>query len=63
MEEYKMNTYATISEMLFWATHDQDENEIVIEKQPKWIEYDLSPIIDLALDTRDFEWARELSNK
>jgi hypothetical protein len=54
---------AEISEMLFWATHDINEEEIKVEKQPEWIEYDLSPIIDIALDTRDFEWARELTNK
>jgi hypothetical protein len=57
-----MNTYATISEMLFWATHDQEENEIVVEKQPEWIEFDTSFLIDLALDTRDFEWLKELIN-
>jgi uncharacterized protein YpiB (UPF0302 family) len=57
------NTYSEISEMIYWASHDKDENEIKVEKQPEWIEYNLSPIIDLALDTNDKEWFMELINR
>jgi uncharacterized protein YpiB (UPF0302 family) len=58
-----MNTYSTISEMLFYATHDEDEKEIIIEKQLEWIEFDTSFLIDLALDTNDKDWFMELTNK
>jgi uncharacterized protein YpiB (UPF0302 family) len=57
-----MNTYATISELIYCETHDQDENEIIIEKQPEWIEYDTSFLIDLALDTNDKEWFMKLTS-
>jgi hypothetical protein len=69
MEESKMenNTYTSISEMLFYTLHDENDEEIVVEnkveKQPEWIEFDMKPIIDLALDTRDFEWAGKLTSK
>jgi uncharacterized protein YpiB (UPF0302 family) len=57
-----MNTYSTIGEMLYWATHNEREEEIIIEKQPEWIEFDMSPIIDLALDTNDKEWFMKLTS-
>lgn len=57
-----MNTLeqcASISEMIFQATQAADQEV----KQPEPIQFDVSPLIDLALDTRDEEWFCDLTAK
>lgn len=52
-----INDCAEISEMIYWATHSEEQEEKFEEKQQKvWINYDVSPLIELALSTKDEEW-------
>ena len=58
------NTYSSISEAIYYASHNvETDEEIVPEVQPIDVKFDLRPIIDLALDTKDEEWFSELVSK
>jgi hypothetical protein len=53
------NTYASISEAIYYATHTKDDEEIVPEVQPIDVKFDVKFLIDQALDNKDldmFEW-------
>jgi hypothetical protein len=53
------NTYASISEMLYYVTHTKDDEEIVQEVQPIDVKFDVKFLIDQSLDNKDldmFEW-------
>lgn len=52
----KFSDCAEISEMIFWATHLKEQGEDVEVKQKQSYEFDVSPLIDLALETKDEEW-------
>ena len=58
-----MENYS-ISELIYYYSH-QDEAELIekIENKQIDVRYDLSPIIDLALDTNDEEWFNNLINR
>jgi hypothetical protein len=57
-----LNNCAEISEMIYWATHPEEREEKIEEKQNQWIEYDVSPLIELALATKDEEWFNILTS-
>lgn len=57
-----LNDCAEISEMIYWATHPEEREEKIEVKQKRWIEYDLSPLIELALATKDEEWFYDLTS-
>lgn len=58
-----LNNCAEISEMIYWATHPEEHEEKVEVKSKQWIEYDIYPLIDLALDTKDEEWFYSLTSR
>ena len=58
-----MENYS-ISELIYYYSHP--ENAALIEKverQEIKIQFDLSPLIDLALATKDSEWFKELTSR
>ena len=58
------NTYSSISEAIYYASHNiETDEEIIPEVQPIDVKFDLKPIIDLALDTKDIEWFHQLVNE
>jgi hypothetical protein len=57
-----MDTYASISEAIYYATHTKDDEEIVPEVKPINIKFDVKFLIDQALDNRDFEMLEWLVN-
>ncbi len=58
-----LNKCAEITEMIYWATHPEEREEKIEEKPKQWIEYDLSPLIELALATKDEEWFHLLTSR
>jgi hypothetical protein len=56
-----MDNYS-ISELIYYYSHP-DEAEVIerVENKQLDIEYDLSPLIDMALATGDKEWFMELT--
>ena len=56
------NNCAEISEMIYWATHIEEQAVKVEINQKQWIKYDVSPLIDLALATKDEEWFYQLTS-
>lgn len=64
----KLEQCASISEMIYRAKEENSEEEM--EEQPDFEElqvnyndFDVSPLIDLALDTKDEEWFMNLTVK
>lgn len=56
---------AEISEMIYWATHPEEQDVKIEQKidEKQWIEYDVSPLIELALATKDEEWFTLLTSR
>jgi hypothetical protein len=57
-----MDTYSSISEAIYYATHTETDEEIVSEVKPINIKFDVKFLIDQALDNRDFEMVKWLIN-
>lgn len=58
-----MDTYASISEVIYYANHDvETDEEIIPEVKPINIKFDVKFLIDQALDNRDFEMLKWLIN-
>jgi hypothetical protein len=57
-----MENYS-ITELIYYYSHP-DEAEVIekIEREEIKIQYDLSPLIELALATNDKEWFLQLTN-
>ena len=55
------NNCAEISEMIYWATHIEEQAVKVEINRKQSIKYDVSPLIDLALATKDEEWFYQLT--
>jgi len=58
-----MENYS-ISELIYYYSHP-DKAALIEKVENKQIEiqFDLSPLIDLALDTKDSEWFYQLVNR
>jgi ribonucleotide reductase beta subunit family protein with ferritin-like domain len=54
---------AEISELIYWASHPEELEETAAVIQEQSIKFDLSPLIELALATRDEEWFYKLTSK